>query len=217
MRTYLFVAASLLVSTAAYGQSAEEPPGVRASLGPFIGKMEPCEGTTSVEEPPRDRKGLIKLVLPKELDFTDVKRRASADQNDASDPQGDVEGSDPTVDGNPGQSPNPQPFDIHVKRGAAARFITVRVIKKKGGSYLFFDESEIQGITLGGPTAGKVLCGAHFTVGRKGADRRRQVVVFFVDTNELNNVGIAPFNIGVVPDLYKETPIFIDPKVRNDG
>jgi len=187
------------------------------STGAYIGEMGACPGTSSVDQQPKDVRGLVKVVLPDDLTLSQISRRASIDANYAGDLQNIDEHNDPTTNGNIGTYANSQPLDAHINGPYEARFIAVMLIKKRGSPYLFFDAEQIQGIALGSANAGSALCGAHFTEGRTGAARRRQAVTFFVDTSKFTSPMAVPFTIGVVPDSYSETTIFIDPKVRNDG
>lgn len=118
------------------------------------------------------------------------------------------------------------PFHINLRGwrkanlGVKTGFILVRVVLRDSANskWKFHDNGNFQGLMVSPDPDGAAICGystlnpssAKFKEGRK----------FYIDVSKVDwKLGIlaAPFNIILERKDWNETPIIIDPKVRNEG
>ncbi|HWI86691.1 MAG TPA: hypothetical protein VNT42_10275 [Sphingomonas sp.] len=189
-------------------------------MSPVTQLMPVCKDANGIDVPVPTTVGGVRIYLPANLDLTRPPRRvkhfpAPYVIADAGDPATDALGQDNRPAHPPAGDP---PFHIYlVPAGAPTTgFLAVQVIKRATTTtYAIYDAPGVPGVVAGDNNGDGALCSPGPVVGRVN---RRQYTTFYVD---LAKITAKPedrsFNIGILPDAYGETPIFIDPKVRNDG
>lgn len=223
--------ASLLTLTGAKKPGSIPP---RLIFGPVTHAFERCEPASSPGAPDiHPNVGVIRIVLPKHLDLSNLSRAVKL----ADTPFDDTATEDATKDnaGVPNNNPHAvpgmkvEPFHIYLKKTSFPNgsFILVRVIIQRGSEYTFYDEPNARGIHGVGwsdnPTDAStglpVLCGNRriITSVETSGMSPRQVASFYIRRGALAKAFEGSINIGLKPNEAPETPIFIDPKVHNDG
>lgn len=190
-------------------------------LGPITKPLKACATTTTPSN-----SGVIRIIMPKSPDFTDIQRRVkyelvTYDENITDDSANDNKG---TRNG----SKKDEPFHIFADNipldQVAGRYLLVKVIIRntKDSGFTFYDEADAAGIHGVGVSddSQDVVCGNRPIVEKGG---NRQVAKFLIDVTNLksklqaNPKYFASFNIGIRLNEYPDTPIFIDPKIHNEG
>lgn len=193
---------------------------------PQTSAFAPCGATDAP-----NYQGIIRIVLPRRLTFSGIDRsvRTARDlpANPDSDGKNDSAGTENDV--HPGD--NDEPYHIYFRKGdfkPNTTFVLVRVIIRNRSDYSFWvqpkqttdpNERIIKGVGAAGPDPDKILCGMRDIKTPNGTGAKKQVASFLINVANIKTTTTAPipFNIAVVSDDYPDTPIFIDPKVYNDG
>ena len=187
-----------------------------AILSPSTGAMPKCrpDAVPPKDAPlPKDVTRVVRVVIPAGFNPANAKRDVTF-KDPAQDDTDDAGNSD----GTPDDPSNPNPFHINLIQmdKGDGKYAKVRIILKDTADYSFYDDfPNIHGVGYG--DAGNLLglCGDRIETNKQGLS----VAVFYVKINP--DQGNAPiyglYNIGLIPNAYPQTPIFIDPKIMNSG
>lgn len=199
--------------------ASEQTDAPATMLGPSTSPLQPCDPE------PDAVVGVIRIWLPRTINLSSLPKKnvravhftAATKLADLRDPlrmRDDASENLPHKKGRP--AVRSEPFHVYIRKSSefgTTGHVAVRIIRPADGDYLFFDEGGIHGVGLGDTGKGDAICGSYKVV---PADKdQRQVAMFLINLEALDRD--RAFNIGVRPNDAPETPIFIDPKVRNEG
>lgn len=189
--------------------------------------------------------GTINIIIPNHIDGATISRRLSTNSEDPANPHpARVRYGPPLAEDDSGTGVEPgsrftdnapdanEPFDAFMLEPKwKTGFALVRVIIRNTDSWQFYNEGNFHGVGTYDKND-PVLCGVRDVKVKPG--KSRQVAKFYIKLNKLFAEGQppVPFAIGLVAgpppdpnadeekqkaDAQMTTPIFIDPKIRNDG
>ena len=180
-------------------------------------------GFLPCDNPSDDVAGVIRIWLPSSIDLAnlpnDAVRFNKQHINDGTavdpiNPKDDAE-----IEPINGQK---EPFHVYMKKANFAKtgYIAVRVIAPANRNYEFYDQRkgyftslDIHGVGVSDLVSTNSICGNKRV---RELDDGRHVARFRIDLSKIGRRDRS-FNIGIVPNSAKDTPIFIDPRIRNDG
>lgn len=164
--------------------------------------------------------GVIRIRLPKRANFRNIDRLVRYQKGAFNSADSDSAGSD-------NKKTYPEPFHILIRKLNGLtneKYIMVRVIIQDDPNteLSFYNETNLAGIHGVGASipVDRVVCGSNPIEEIAG---KRAVAIFYLNVEDFqkkymaDNNYSASFNIAVKVDGSPETPIFIDPKVHNDG
>jgi len=215
----------------AQANSAKAEGAPKAIFGLRTAPMEQCAGGGT----PGPIQAVVTMALTRDLDLT--VRRVKSRRTNTSDDE-DNSGTDnnpPNGRGNP--------FHIYMKGSYPATppttgFLRVRIVLPRNSQWNFFNEGtdlddpgQIHGAGVSGlmpgdttsttPGEADIICSN--SIRRIGTSaNNKEIAIFYIDLAKYRqywgtaNIAI-PFNIIVWRDGQQDTPIIIDPKIRNDG
>ncbi|HSG32906.1 MAG TPA: hypothetical protein VLA37_00105 [Sphingomonadaceae bacterium] len=194
-----------------------------------------CPGVSPGQRPANI--GVINIVVPNNFNDNTIARLVNSKK--VSDFPADDPNPEPS--GNKGNGAQPgseeQPFDFYTTTdtdfgSGDTGLILVRVIVLNGpgnspnnSKWEFVEEGDFHGIGLIDPNDNTVACGKFPVIPGDSnppnpPQEARQIATFYIDAGKYDWTTpdyALPFVIGLKIPEYGETPILIDPKIRNDG
>jgi hypothetical protein len=221
---------AVLAATAGVGpvlaappSSPDPPQAAKRSGAPFqvtssnTGAMPLCNIKMSVV-------ATVRAIIPKAFNPANAPRNVFSKAPAANEAQEDANLNYGTaVPGIYRNDPNPYHMDLRAistikAPDGTAPYAEVRLMLLDTVDYMgFYNLEGINGVGFGGGANTLGLCGAQFDTSTNPAPPF-PVVFFFVPLNlPSGNQGSGTFNFGLFPRVDSDTPIFIDPKVINNG
>lgn len=215
---WIFGAALLALATAGCSQQVPEGADTPAELaGPLIKGVYALRDCAPKDD---DIAGTIRIVIPKNIDGMKIQRKVTISTKD-----GKREIANYAAD--------ERPFDVFLKDSGLGTkgFAKVKVVIKNTDYWRFYVATDpkdpaksFYGVGANNP-ADAALCGRN-PIARAAAEDQaddKAIAVFYIDLGAMGNQPEsyeAPFTIGLEAGTAGsriQTPILIDPKVRNNG
>lgn len=219
-KAWIFASALLALVTTGCDNKVAAPATTAGALTKGIYAFNDCRPATN------QIVGRINVIVPNKLNGASIARMVyqgrPGDEDDAD--TGEEKGGDFT----PNAPAAAEPFDVYVNQANVPLkgYLLVRVIILNADAWEFFEKGKFHGVGAN-DTADDVLCGVKQITRTRavGATQARLIAKFYVNLDKLKARPVdyaAPFTIGLTAKNTGAsgnvlTPIFIDPKIRNNG
>lgn len=218
---WIFAPALLALAVGGCDRKAEVPTATAGALTKGIYAFNDCRPAAN------QIVGRINVLVPNGLNGASIARMVYQGRpGDEDDADTGEEKDGPFTPNAPAAT---EPFDVFVNRAGVPLqgYLLVRVIIRNADAWEFYEKGKFHGVGAN-DTADTVLCGIKPITRTRavGATQARLIAKFYINLDKLKTKPAdyaAPFTIGLTArntgpsSEIALTPIFIDPKVRNNG